>query len=66
MSLEKALKNLKFDVRMTEHNLNHSVITKEELQTHLKSLPDLASNSEQINLEGEGRRSSSSSNEQLN
>lgn len=63
MSLDKALKNLKYDVRMTEHNLNNSVITKEELQNHLKSLPDLATNSEQINLEGEGRRSSS---EQLN
>lgn len=63
MSLDKALKNLKFDVRMTEFNLNNSVISKEEHQAYLKQLPDLAANSEQINLE-EGKRSSSNS--QLN
>ncbi len=51
MSLDKSLKNLKFDVRMTEFNVNVGQITKEELKAHLNSLPDLANNAEQINLE---------------
>jgi hypothetical protein len=56
MSLDKALKNLKFDVRMTEANVNTNVISKEELKTHLEKLPDLSNNCEQINLE-EGKSS---------
>jgi tripartite-type tricarboxylate transporter receptor subunit TctC len=51
MSLDKALKNLKFDVRMTESNINNNTISKEELKAHLEKLPDSASNGEQINLE---------------
>lgn len=51
MSLDKSLKNLKFDVRMTEFNVNVGQISKEELKAHLNSLPDLAHNAEQINLE---------------
>ena len=51
MSLDKALKNLKYDVRMTEFNVNQGQISKEELKAHLNSLPDLAHNAEQINLE---------------
>ncbi len=51
MSLDKALKNLKFDVRMTEFNVNQGQITKEELKAHLNTLPDLANNAEKIDLE---------------
>ena len=51
MSLDKALKNLKFDSRMTEFNLNNNVISKEELKAHLEKLPDSGANSEQIDLE---------------
>ena len=64
MSLDKALKNLKFDVRMTEYNVNNAVITKEELKTHLGNLPDLAANSEQINLD-EGKKRAAAA-DQLN
>lgn len=59
MSLDKSLKNLKFDVRMMEFNLNNGVISKEELNTHLKALPDSGANAEQIDLE-EGSRSEAS------
>ncbi len=57
MSLDKALKNLKFDVRMTEFNLKNGVITKEELNAHLGQLNDSGNNSEKLSLE-EGRSSS--------
>jgi hypothetical protein len=57
MSLDKALKNLKFDVRMTEFNLKNGVISKEELNQHLGQLPDSGNNSEKLSIE-EGRGSS--------
>jgi tripartite-type tricarboxylate transporter receptor subunit TctC len=41
MSLDKALKNLKFDKRLTEYNLNKNLLTKEELAKHLQSLEDV-------------------------
>lgn len=55
MSLDKALKNLKFDVRMTEFNVNQGQISKEELKAHLDQLPDLQANAEKIDLEGEAK-----------
>jgi hypothetical protein len=58
MSLDKALKNLKFDVRMTEFNLKNGVISKEELNTHLGQLNDSAANSEKLDLEESSRSSS--------
>ena len=58
MSLDKALKNLKFDIRMTESNLNSGVISKEDLKAHLSQLPDSAANSEKLNLEETSRSSS--------
>ena len=51
MSLDKALKNLKFDVRMTDFNLNNSVVTKEEIKAHMAQLPDSADNSEKLDLD---------------
>jgi len=57
MSLDKALKNLKFDVRMTEFNVNQGSVSKEELKAHLNSLPDLASQAEQIDLEENSKSS---------
>ncbi len=41
MSLFKSIKNLKFDKRLTEYNLNKDLLTKEELQKHLDSLEDV-------------------------
>ena len=51
MSLDKALKNLKYDVRMTEFNVNNGVISKEELKAHLDQLPDAGANSEKLDIE---------------
>lgn len=50
MSLDKAMKNLKFDKRMTEKNLNNGSITKDELKKHLDSLPDMKDKVETVNL----------------
>ncbi|MCE3010639.1 MAG: hypothetical protein LW875_08505 [Proteobacteria bacterium] len=51
MSLDKALKNLKFDVRLQETNLKHGTYSKEDLQNHLKTIQDSAANAEALNLE---------------
>ncbi len=61
MSLDKALKNLKSDVRMTEFNVNNGVISKEELKAHLSQLPDSGNNSEKLDIEENGRSGSDSS-----
>ena len=53
MALDKSLKNLKFDVRMTEYNVDNGTLTKEELKAHLAQLPDSAANSEKLDLENE-------------
>lgn len=44
MSLAKAMKNLKFDKRLTEWYINNGQLTKEELEAYLKTLPDMAHN----------------------
>lgn len=46
MSLDKAMKNLKFDKRLTEWYINNGQLTREELEAHLKSLPDMGHNVE--------------------
>jgi len=53
MSLDKAMKNLKFDARMIEFNLRTGTLTKEELQKHLSQLPDSANNSAKLDLDDE-------------
>ncbi len=50
MSLDKALKNLKFDKRLTEYNLNKNLLTKEELDKHLQSLDDVGHKVDLVNL----------------
>ena len=55
MSLDQAMKKLKFDSRLIEHNLATGQITKEEYEAHLKSLPDSAPQASAINLEEEAR-----------
>lgn len=52
MSLAQANKNLKFDKRMLERNVNVGEMSKEELQKHLESLPDLAHNVETFTIDG--------------
>jgi hypothetical protein len=53
MSLDKALKNLKYDVRFLEYNLNNGQLTKDELKAHLSTVQDVAANSEPLRLEDE-------------
>jgi len=60
MALDKALKNLKFDARMTEFNIDNGVISKAELKAHLEQLPDSASNSEKLMIEENGASQSDS------
>lgn len=49
---------IKFDARMVEYNLNRGLITKEELEKHLQSLPDLADQATTIEIE-EGEQNDS-------
>ncbi len=53
MSLDKAIKNLKFDVRMKEININNNVLTEAELKKHIEQLPDLSHTTEKIVFEDE-------------
>lgn len=52
MSLADANKNLKWDTRMTESNLNVGELKVDELKKHLEQLPDLASNVETFTIDG--------------
>lgn len=42
---------IKFDARMIEYNLARGIITKEEYQKHLASLPDLQAEALPLTLE---------------
>jgi len=44
MSLDKAMKNLKYDKRLTEWCINNGQLSKEEYEAYLKTLPDMAHN----------------------
>jgi hypothetical protein len=50
MSLDKSLKNLKFDKRLTEYNLNKGLLTQDELNKHLDSLQDVGSKIDLVSL----------------
>lgn len=50
MSLDKAMKNLKFDVRLMEKNMDTGSLTQAELDASLQALPDSASNVDVVNL----------------
>jgi hypothetical protein len=54
MSLDKSMKSLKYDKRLTEWNLRNNQMTKEELQKHLTELPDLSTQVAYLTLEEEG------------
>ncbi|MBX2988962.1 MAG: hypothetical protein KF802_13820 [Bdellovibrionaceae bacterium] len=41
MTLDKAMKDLKYDTRLTQWCLTTGQMTKEEWKKHLESLPDL-------------------------
>ncbi|HEY8270308.1 MAG TPA: hypothetical protein VIG33_05425 [Pseudobdellovibrionaceae bacterium] len=57
MSLDKAMKNLKFDKRLTEWYINNGQLTKEELEAHLKTLPDMGHNVELADSQDEADES---------
>ncbi len=44
MTIEKALEQLKYDVRLIDYHLNNGVYTRAELQKFFASLPDLSGN----------------------
>lgn len=54
MDLNRALEVLKFDQRMQEYYLKHGLVTKEELDTYMKSLEDVQHASEPVTLEDKG------------
>ena len=51
MSLPKAVKNLKFDKRVTDWNIANDKLTKDEWTKHLEALPDMAGKTEQVTLQ---------------
>jgi hypothetical protein len=65
MSLDKALKTLKFDARMLEFNVNNGVISPEELKAYLSQLPDSGNNAVKVDLE-EGAQAIASAADQSN
>lgn len=50
MSLDKAMKNLKFDKRLTEWSINNGQLSKEDHKKYLEQLPDLANNVDLIKM----------------
>ena len=50
MKLNKLIKERRFDKRVVEWGLRHKMISRKEYQQHLKSLPDLSHQKE--NLKG--------------
>lgn len=51
MSLDEGMKALKFDARMIEYNLANGIVTKEEYEAYLKSLPDDAAKAVPLRIE---------------
>lgn len=51
MSLNKAVENLKFDMRLLDLNLRLGRLTQSEYDQHIKSLTDLESDSVKIDLD---------------
>lgn len=50
MGLSDELEKLKFDKRLMEWHVNRRLVTKEELDKYLNSLPDLSGNVEPFSL----------------
>ena len=50
MTLDKATKNMLFDIRLMERNLKNGSITQKEYQEFLKTLPDCSANIDIVNL----------------
>lgn len=50
VTLDKATKNMLFDIRLMERNLKNGSITQKEYQEFLKTLPDCSANIDIVNL----------------
>jgi len=50
MGLSEELEKLKFDKRLTEWHMSRGLVTKEEVENYLNSLPDLSENVESFTL----------------
>ncbi|MFN8847306.1 MAG: hypothetical protein ACK5V3_14905 [Bdellovibrionales bacterium] len=57
MSLHKALKNLKFDKRLTEYNLNKGLLSQDEFKKHLESLQDVGSKIDLVDFKRDSNHS---------
>lgn len=53
MSLNRALENLKFDKRLIELNMKLGRVTREEYEQYNKSLSDLETQCEKLDIEKE-------------
>ncbi|MFZ4405571.1 MAG: hypothetical protein ACOYOK_15865 [Pseudobdellovibrionaceae bacterium] len=53
MSLDKAMKNMRYDKRLTQWHLNNGQMTKEDLKAHLESLPDLSHNADFVSIDAD-------------
>lgn len=62
MSLEKALKEFKFDKRLLDHNLKTGFITEEEYKKYLNALTDSANNCEALDVESSDHSEESQNN----
>lgn len=51
MDLHKALESLKYDTRMKDWVVKQGLISKEDLQKYLQSLPDSKNDCEEVTLE---------------
>lgn len=58
MSLDKAMKNLKLDVRLVEKNLSTGQLTQKELDEYLQTLPDCSNNVDLVNLNPQDKKQS--------
>jgi hypothetical protein len=54
MDLNKALENLKYDSRMKDWNVKQGVLTRDDLEKHLKTLKDSTTDCENLTLEDKG------------
>lgn len=51
MDLSKALENLKYDTRMREWMVKQGIVSKEDQQKNLNTLPDSSASCEPVTLE---------------
>lgn len=53
MSLDKAIREFKFDKRLIELRLKNGEVTQEEYNKYMQSLPDLSAECEKIDIESQ-------------